>query len=250
LRGSHRLTSLDAVAVRHKEMQKMSEQQTSYKPRHVVVLAHPSPGSFNVLVADAYCQAVRECGQEPILRDLYSLGFDPLLKEEERPRRAGISLSGDVKREHDILRGSDVFALVYPIWFGMPPAMMKGYVDRVLGAGVTAQQLEHGGAMTLMKGQRLASITSSGASSAWLKQQDQIESLRNIFGRYLAHAFDMKSYEDIHFGETVEGLAQEFVDALIDQVRDFARRICTAVAQDQLDLDEVKGDSAEQIAPA
>jgi hypothetical protein len=46
-------------------MQPMSEQPTSYKPRHVVVLAHPNPSSFNALVADAYCQSVMRCGQEP-----------------------------------------------------------------------------------------------------------------------------------------------------------------------------------------
>jgi len=200
----------------------------------VVVLAHPNPSSFNGLVAGEYCRAVRECGQEPIVRDLYSMGFDPLLREEERPRKSGTTISPDVKREHDALRGSDVFVLVYPIWFGMPPAMMKGYVDRVLGAGVTAQQVEHGDAMTLMKDQRLVSITSSGASASWLKKQDQIESLRNVFGRYLVHAFDMKSYDDIHFGETVEGLSQDFIDPLLGRVEDFAKRICAAVVQDQL----------------
>jgi NAD(P)H dehydrogenase (quinone) len=209
----------------------MSDHATSYKARHVVVLAHPSPSSFNGLVADAYCRAVRRCGQEPIVRDLYAMGFDPVLRDEERPRKAGTILSSDVRIEHDHLRGSDVFVLVHPIWFGMPPAMMKGYVDRVLGAGVTAQQVEHGDAMTLMKGQRLISITSSGASTAWLKKQDQIESLRNIFGRYLVHAFDMKSYDDIHFGETVEGLAQDFIDPLLGRVEDFATRICAMVAE-------------------
>jgi len=211
----------------------MSEQPTSYKPRHVVVLAHPSSSSFNGLVADAYCQSVRRCGQEAIVRDLYAMGFDPVLRDEERPRRAGTTLSEDVKREHDILRGSDVFVLVYPIWFGMPPAMMKGYVDRVLGAGVTAHQLQHGEAVTLMKGQRLVSITSSGASAAWLKQQDQIESLRNIFGRYLTHAFGMTSYEDLHFGETVEGLSQDFIDPLLDRVQEFAAQNCAMVAEDR-----------------
>lgn len=211
----------------------MSDHATSYKPRHVVVLAHPNPGSFNGLIADAYCRSVRRHGQEAIVRDLYSMGFDPVLREEERPRKAGTILSPDVKIEHDHLRGSDVFVLVYPIWFGMPPAMMKGYVDRVLGAGVTAQQVEHGDAMTLMKGQRLISITSSGASTAWLKKQDQVESLRNIFGRYLVHAFDMKSYDDIHFGETVEGLSQDFIDPLLGRVEDFAARICATVAEER-----------------
>jgi len=211
----------------------MSDHATSYKPRHVVVLAHPNAGGFNGLMADAYCQGVRQSGQEAIVRDLYSMGFDPILREEERPRKAGTVLSADVKVELDHLRGSDVFVLVYPIWFGMPPAMMKGYIDRVLGAGVTAQQVEHGEAMTVMKGQRLISITSSGASTAWLKKQDQVESLRNVFGRYLVHAFDMKSYEDIHFGETVEGLAQEYVDPLIDRVENFATRICASVADER-----------------
>lgn len=213
----------------------MSEQLTSYKPRHVVVLAHPSPSSFNSMVADAYCQSVRRCGQEAIVRDLYAIGFDPVLRDEERPRRAGTTLSADVMREHDVLRGSDVFVMVYPIWFGMPPAMMKGYVDRVLGAGVTAQQLQHGDAITLMKDKRLVSITSSGASAAWLKKQDQIESLRNIFGRYLVHAFDMKSFEDLHFGETVEGLSQDFIDLLLDRVQDLAVKVCAIVAEERLE---------------
>jgi NAD(P)H dehydrogenase (quinone) len=204
----------------------MTNQPSSYRARHVVVLAHPSPRSFNGLVADAYCEAVRRCGQEAIVRDLYSMGFDPILTDAERPREQGITISPDVQAEHDIIRGSDVFVLVYPIWFGMPPAMMKGYVDRVLGAGVTARDIQHGQGPVLMKGHRLVSITSSGASRSWLKQQDQIESLRNVFGRYLVTAFSMKAYDSLHFGETVEGLAQDFIDPLLGQVQDLASRVC------------------------
>ncbi|WP_454887511.1 NAD(P)H-dependent oxidoreductase [Sphingomonas oryzagri] len=84
-----------------------------------------------------------------------------------------------------MIRGSNVFVLVYPIWFGMPPAILKGYIDRVLGAGVTPRDVQHRTALTLMRGQRLVSITSSGASKAWLDQQGQMESLRNVLGRYL-----------------------------------------------------------------
>ncbi|WP_454887510.1 NAD(P)H-dependent oxidoreductase [Sphingomonas oryzagri] len=70
----------------------MSRQPAFYQPRHVVILAHPNPGSFNGLVADAYCDAVRTCGQEAIVRDLYALGFDPALKDHERPGRPGFAL--------------------------------------------------------------------------------------------------------------------------------------------------------------
>lgn len=211
----------------------MSDQASLYRPRHVVVLAHPSRHSFNGLVADAYCEAVRRCGQEPIVRDLYAMGFDPVLKEKERPREGGITLSADIRAEHDAIRGSDVFVMVYPIWFGMPPAMMKGYVDRVLGAGVTAREIQDGAAATLMRGCRLVSITSSGASKSWLNEQKQIESLRNIFGRYLVHGFGMRAYDDVHFGETVEGLSQEYIDPLLLQVQELAGRVCAAITKDR-----------------
>lgn len=211
----------------------MSKQPAFYSPRHVVVLAHPNRSSFNGLVADAYCDAVRACGQEAIVRDLYGMGFDPLLKDHERPGRQGFTLSEDVEAEHDAIRGSNVFVMVYPIWFGMPPAMMKGYVDRVLGAGVTPQDVQHRTAMTLMKGQRLVNITSSGASKHWLNEQDQMESLRNVLGRYLLHAFAMKDYQDLHFGETVEGLEQEYVDQNLGVVDERARSICAAIAADR-----------------
>ncbi|WP_454884204.1 NAD(P)H-dependent oxidoreductase [Sphingomonas oryzagri] len=211
----------------------MSKQPASYRPRHAVILAHPNPASFNGLVADAYCDAVRACGHEAIVRDLYALGFDPLLREHERPGTEGFRLSPDVDAELDILRGSDVFILVYPIWFGMPPAMMKGYVDRVLGAGVTSAQVQHRTAETVLRGKRLVGITSSGASKAWLNEQDQMDSLRQLFGRYLLHAFGMKAYEDLHFGETIEGLDQDYVDANLAQVGDRARAICAAIASDR-----------------
>jgi NAD(P)H dehydrogenase (quinone) len=109
---------------------------------------------------------------------------------------------------------------------------MKGYVDRVLGSGVTAEQIQHGGAATLMKDKRLLSITSSGASAAWFKKQAQIESLRNIFGRYLATAFEMKSYDQLHFVETAEGLSQDFIDPLLDRTQDFAAEVCASVSED------------------
>jgi NAD(P)H dehydrogenase (quinone) len=211
----------------------MSDQPAVYSPRHVVILAHPDPQSFNGLVADAYCSAVRARGQEAIVRDLYAMGFDPVLKNAERPLKHGFTMSNDVATELDALRGSDVFILVYPIWFGMPPAMMKGYLDRVLGAGVTAHEVQDRAAQTLMRGKRLVAITSSGTSKVWLNEQDQMDSLRDVFGRYLHHAFGLKDYEDLHFGETVEGLAQDFVDANLQQVKDRAGAICDAVIADR-----------------
>jgi len=211
----------------------MSNQPASFRKRHVVVLAHPSSTSFNGLVADAYCEAVHACGQEAIVRDLYALGFDPILKDHERAGRAAFALSEDVKAELDIIHSSDVLVLIYPIWFGMPPAMLKGYIDRVLGAGITSREIRTGAIETVLRSQRLVSITSSGNSKSWLNEQHQLESLRTLAGRYLAHALGMKSFEDLHFGEIAEGLAQEYIDQNLSVVDTRARAICAAVLADQ-----------------
>src|SRR3546814_5234238 len=107
----------------------------SRTPKHAVILCHPKRDSFNGAVADAYCAAVRDIGHEVCLRDLYRIGFDPVLKDIERPGDPGFQSLPDVAEEVRLISGASVFVLIYPIWFGTPPAMLKGYVERVLGTG-------------------------------------------------------------------------------------------------------------------
>jgi NAD(P)H dehydrogenase (quinone) len=198
--------------------------------RHVVVLAHPDPRSFNATIANTYCQTVRECGQEAILRDLYAIGFDPVLKDSERPGTQRFALSRDVQDELAVIDGGDVFAIVYPIWFGMPPAMMKGYIDRVLGAGVTHREIQDRAGQGVLRNKRIVSITTSGTREVWLDEQAQIESLKNVLGRYLSKAFGAKSVEHLQFGGITEGFAARFIDQNLQDVKDRARKVCANVA--------------------
>jgi NAD(P)H dehydrogenase (quinone) len=212
----------------------MSDQSTRSPLRHVVVLAHPDPHGFNATVADVYCQTVRECGQDAILRDLYAMGFDPVLKDTERPGHEGFTLSQDVIDELDTIRGADVFTIIYPIWFGMPPAMMKGYIDRVFGAGVTPREIQDRAGHSVLSDKHMVSITSSGAREVWLDEQAQIESLKNVLTRYLFHAFGIKSAEHLQFGGITEGFAKNFVGQNFQDVKDRARKICATFAAERL----------------
>src|SRR5260221_8015882 len=87
------------------------------RPRHVVILAHPEADSFNAAVARTYCEAARACGHDAELRDLYRLGFNPVLKPAEQPRPDRYAMSDDVAAEMAAIEGAEVFVLVYPIWF-------------------------------------------------------------------------------------------------------------------------------------
>ncbi len=201
--------------------------------RHVVILSHPGPDSFNHSVARAYCDAVRGAGQEAVLRDLYATGFDPVLKAEERPGPAQAHLLPDVADELDVIRGSDVFVLVYPIWFGGPPAMLKGYVDRVLGAGITPRSEMDRTPTGLLGRKTLLGFTTSAASAIWLDEQGQQSALQTVLDQYLAHAFGMGASRHLHFGHVTEALTERFAEQHLQGVREAAERACAEVARHQ-----------------
>lgn len=100
----------------------------------LVVLAHPKPGSFNHALARSVCEALRNGGRAVTFHDLYAERFDPVLPSEEIPRHA--KLPADVRGFCDELARAEGIVIVHPNWWGQPPAILKGWVDRVFRAGV------------------------------------------------------------------------------------------------------------------
>ena len=101
--------------------------------RGLVVVSHPDPASFNHALARAVAAAWREAGVEVALADLHAIGFDPILDlDEARGRPSGDAL---VAAQIEALAKSDLLAVVHPNCWGAPPAMMKGWMDRVFAPG-------------------------------------------------------------------------------------------------------------------
>jgi NAD(P)H dehydrogenase (quinone) len=201
-------------------------------PAHATILAHPNARSFNAQVAHAYADAVKQWDQSATVRDLYAINFDPVLRQAERPGPNLFSAAPDVRAELDIIAGVDVLVLVYPIWFGTPPAVVKGYIDRVLGYAVSPRSVQDRRGNGLLRDARLLSFTSSAASGPWLAEQGQDQSIRTLVDRYLAHGFGMKPPEHVHFDNLVEDTSERVIEEHLNTVRETARRICAAVRAD------------------
>jgi NAD(P)H dehydrogenase (quinone) len=200
------------------------------KSKHVVVLCHPEPNSFNAAVAEKYCSVVEESGQEAVLRDLYRMKFDPVLQTSEQAGAADFVRSPLIAHELDVISDAAVLVLVYPIWFGTPPAMLKGYVERVLGSDFSFRDIKSQNTKSPLVGTHLLSLTSSGTSQIWLDEQGAWQSLVQVFDRYLEHAFSMASAEHVHFSSIVEGLSERFFLQYMEEVREAARKSCSIVA--------------------
>src|SRR5262249_51267074 len=95
----------------------------------LVVVGHPAPQSFNRAIADAIRAAWERDGCDVRFHDLVEEGFDPCLTAEEA--RGQPSTDALVRRHIAELRTSDLLAVVHPNCWGAPPAIVKGWIDRV-----------------------------------------------------------------------------------------------------------------------
>jgi NAD(P)H dehydrogenase (quinone) len=110
-------------------------------------LAHPEPKSFNAHLADVARRTLKSSGYDVSVSDLYSMGFDPCEKadhysdqvnpsrfdaqSEQRHASASQSIPKEVRAEIDRLAEADIVILQYPMWWHLPPAILKGWMDRV-----------------------------------------------------------------------------------------------------------------------
>jgi NAD(P)H dehydrogenase (quinone) len=106
-----------------------------------VILGHPCTASFNHAIAETVVQTLQENGRAVRYHDLYDEGFDPILPREEILRDA--HLDPAIKRHCEEISEADGIVIVHPNWWGQPPAILKGWIDRVIRVGV-AYEFEEG----------------------------------------------------------------------------------------------------------
>lgn len=105
-----------------------------------IILAHPNEGSFNHAIADRVMQTLNQEGIPYFYHDLYKEKFDPILSFEEIPK--GAAIDERLKNYCDELTQSDAIIIIHPNWWGQPPAILKGWVDRVIRPGVAYEFME------------------------------------------------------------------------------------------------------------
>ncbi len=101
----------------------------------LVVLAHQkSEGSFCRALADLSVKTLKASGYEVTLKDLYAEKFDPILTQEELETPPE-QVSGPIRADIEQVLSSDFYVIIHPNWWGMPPAILKGWIDRVVRQG-------------------------------------------------------------------------------------------------------------------
>jgi NAD(P)H dehydrogenase (quinone) len=98
-----------------------------------IILGHPSPGSFNHAIVATAAETLRARGAVVTVHDLYAEQFDPVYTANELPRDA--VLPPMIEQHCREIGEADGVMIVHPNYWGRPPAMLCGWVDRVIRPG-------------------------------------------------------------------------------------------------------------------
>jgi len=106
----------------------------------LIILAHPDTSSFNHAIAHQAAETLKKNNHEVIFHDLYTEDFDPRLPGEEIPRET--NLPDTIAQHCNETASADGIIIVHPNWWGMPPALLKGWVDRIIRPDVAYKFVE------------------------------------------------------------------------------------------------------------
>ena len=113
-----------------------------------IIHAHPDPDSFTSSLASAAAQTLASSGLDTQIVDLYRIGlsedeskrgpFPPVMEMDEFRRKT--SFDSAVQRQMALVERSAGYVIVHPDWWGGPPAVLKGWIDRVLRPGTAYER--------------------------------------------------------------------------------------------------------------
>jgi len=103
----------------------------------MIVVGHPQTNTLCEALGRAYKSGAESAGHEVTIFTLATMSFDPILHHGYRHEQA---LEPDLHRAYDTLSACDHLVLVFPLWCGDMPALLKGFIERILQPDLIARE--------------------------------------------------------------------------------------------------------------
>jgi NAD(P)H dehydrogenase (quinone) len=144
---------------------------------YLVVYTHPNPVSFNHTIMQIISEELREREQDLRVRDLYALGFDPVIKMSDYEAIARAEVPEDIRTEQGHILWANIIIFIFPIFWAGIPAQLKGYIERVFTQGFAYEFVESR-FRGLLKDKKVVIINTTGGSLQMYESSGMLESIR------------------------------------------------------------------------
>ena len=146
--------------------------------RVFIVYCHPSEDSFTKNMCDAFIRGITDSGNEYIISDLYKMGFQTDMTEEEYLRDANYrdtpEVADDVLEEQNKINSSDAIVFIYPVFWTEAPAKLVGWFDRVWTYGFAY------GEKTMKELDKAVILCSAGNPIERLEESGLLDSMKKV----------------------------------------------------------------------
>ncbi|MBM7651263.1 NAD(P)H-dependent oxidoreductase [Neobacillus cucumis] len=196
--------------------------------KHLIIYAHPHPESFNHAILETTVNALKKNGHDVVVRDLYALNFQPVLKPEDTSAMKAGETPKDIKTEQDHITHADVITFIYPIWWAGLPAILKGYVDRVFSYGFAYAYGEEG-VIRMLSGKKGLIINTHGNPKDYYNEIGMTTGLKITSDTGIFEFVGIEPVDHILFG-SVGSLDEEAYKGMLKEVEEKINSLFTQYA--------------------
>lgn len=148
---------------------------------HLIISAHPSEKSFSNYLADILDTKSKAHGWNSFWHNLYKSDFKPVLSSSDLQLLKNGETPLDIYSEQQKIVKADIISIIYPLWWASFPAVLKGYIDRVLTNGF-AYTYVNNGATGLLTDKKVIIHTTMGNTVEEYEQKGLIEAFKRSQG--------------------------------------------------------------------
>ena len=172
----------------------------------LLILAHPKPNSLNHSIAERSVAVLKGLGHETVFRDLYQEHFDPVLPADEEnlpDEKLPVFLQDHLRH----FKEAEGIVFVHPNWWGGPPAILRGWIDRVV-RGNSCYQFTKEGVVSHVGG-KIVQIFSTSNTPREIEMNVYGDPIENFWKNVVFGLLGTKSYERRNFESVIMSTHEE-----------------------------------------
>jgi NAD(P)H dehydrogenase (quinone) len=166
-----------------------------------IVVGNSVPDSYCEALGEAYARGAEAGGHEARLFVLAKMNFDAILHEGYRREQP---LEPDLVVAREAIRAADHLVFVFPLWCGDMPAILKGFIERVLQPDLLAVHAGKGD-WKILKGKSARVIMTMGMPGWFYRLWFGAHALK-LFRRNILHFTGVKPVRATVYG-MIEGVS-------------------------------------------
>jgi NAD(P)H dehydrogenase (quinone) len=183
-----------------------------------IIVGHSRTGTFDEALGEAYVRGANSAGHRAQLFVTSKMQFDPILREGfARPQ----PLEPDLQAAHDAILGADHLVIIFPLWLGMLPAILKGFIERVLQPDFI-EPARQGKMVKILSGKSARIVVTMGMPGLVYRWWYGAHALKSLDRNILRFAGVAPVHSTV-YGD-IEGVGREGRERWLREVEDMGRR--------------------------